>query len=244
MPPTRRGPARLLGLFRLWRADQRDGTARFTTAVAAIEVDRIERRVGAVEGRVVVDLGAGLGDYSRAFEARGGIAVPVDLSREHLTRAGDVPPRALVADAGRLPLRDGSAELVFSANLLEHVPAPAVVMDEIARVLSPGGTAYVTWTNWWSPWGGHAMTPYHLLGPTLGPRLYERRHGPPPTNRYGESLFYTHIGRTLRAARHHPDLELVLAQPRYWPSQRWILRIPVLRELLTWNCTMWLRRAA
>lgn len=244
MSPTRRGPARLLELFRLWRRDRRDGTARFTTAMAAIEVERIERRIGPLGGRVVVDLGAGRGVYSRTFDGRGATAVPVDLSRDHLVRSAEPLPRAVVADASRLPLRDGCADLVFSANLLEHVPAPAGVLDEIARVLAPGGSAYVTWTNWWSPWGGHAMTPYHLLGPALGPRLYERRHGPPATNRYGSSLFYTHIGRTLAAVRRHPGLELVLAQPRYWPSQRWILRVPGLRELLTWNCTLWLRRAA
>ena len=48
------------------------------------------------------------------------------------------------ADAGRLPILDGSIDFLISLELLEHVPEPAVVLREMARVLKPGGTVVIS----------------------------------------------------------------------------------------------------
>jgi SAM-dependent methyltransferase len=40
---------------------------------------------------------------------------------------------------GTLPLADGSADAVFSSQVLEHVAEPATYLAECARVLRPGG---------------------------------------------------------------------------------------------------------
>ena len=106
----------------------------------------------------------------------------------------------------------------------------------------PGGWAWVSWTNWYSPWGGHHMSPIHLLGPRLGTKVYFRFFGPPPKNVPGEGLFPTYVGRTLDLVRHHPGLVLDDAMPRYYPEMRWILRVPGLREVATWNCVLVLHR--
>jgi hypothetical protein len=37
-------------------------------------------------------------------------------------------------------------------------------------------------------------------------------------------------------AAHDAGLRLVRAVPRYYPSQRWILSVPGMREALAWNC--------
>jgi SAM-dependent methyltransferase len=155
---------------------------------------------------------------------------------------GPPPDGAVLADAGSLPLADASVDGVFCSNLLEHTPDAAPVLREIERVLRPGGWGYVSWTNWYSPWGGHDMTPYHYLGPRLGPRLYERRHGPPRKNAYGDGLWAAHIGATLRLVRHLPGLAIERVEPRYWPRLAFLCRIPLLRELVTWNCVIRLRR--
>lgn len=52
-------------------------------------------------------------------------------------RAG--PGVDLLADAHRLPLRDGSAGTVLLLDTLEHVQSPFVAVQEAARVLKPGG---------------------------------------------------------------------------------------------------------
>ncbi len=46
----------------------------------------------------------------------------------------------IVADIGKpLPLKDGVCEIVFLSNVLEHVPAPDLLINECHRVLKPGG---------------------------------------------------------------------------------------------------------
>jgi len=44
------------------------------------------------------------------------------------------------SDATRLPLADGSVDMLIVLEMLEHVPDPAAVVRELARVLAPGGT--------------------------------------------------------------------------------------------------------
>jgi SAM-dependent methyltransferase len=178
-------------LWRLFR-NERDDPEPFYSWLADELAAALERRHGPLAGRTVIDLGCGPGYYTAALRARGATVIPIDND------AGELPEAALLADAEALPLPDGAADAVVCSNLLEHTRDAEAVIREIERVLRPGGWAYLSWTNWYSPHGGHEMSPYHLLGPRLGPRLYERLHGPPRKNRYGEGLFPVHIGPTLR----------------------------------------------
>lgn len=55
----------------------------------------------------------------------------------------DVAPAAsvdLVGDARSMPLATGSVNVVLCTQVLEHIPEPVRVLDEIRRVLRPGGT--------------------------------------------------------------------------------------------------------
>lgn len=53
------------------------------------------------------------------------------------------PHTRLVADVQRLPVRDGSVDLIFATGLLEHVEDEKAVLQEMERVLRPGGLAHV-----------------------------------------------------------------------------------------------------
>lgn len=227
----------MLEKWRLFRREREDPVP-FYSLLAREAVAELDRRRGPLAGQVVVDLGCGPGFYTRAFRERGAEVVPVDNSRAEMALAGGPPEGALLADAGELPLADGSVDGAFCSNVLEHTPDAAPIVAEIARVLRPGGWAYVSWTNWYSPWGGHDMSPYHYLGPRLGPALYERRHGKPPKHAYGETLWACHVGPTLRLVGDRRELAIERAEPRYWPWAAPICRVPVLRELLTWNCVI------
>jgi hypothetical protein len=113
----------------------------------------------------------------------------------------------------------------------------------MVRVTRPGGLVYLSYTNWLSFWGGHETAPWHYFGGRYARRRYLRRHGHEPKNRYGESLFAVPVGAALRWARSQPDAEVLAAFPRYHPWwAHWLVTVPGLRELATWNLALVLRR--
>jgi SAM-dependent methyltransferase len=119
-----------------------------------------ERRIarlllGILPGDRVLDLACGPGNFTRDFaRAAGsdGLVVGLDASPTMLTRAvrdtdGEVaegaPGTAPVAfargDAGRLPFADGSFDAACCFAALHLFPDPEAALDELARVLAPGG---------------------------------------------------------------------------------------------------------
>lgn len=197
----------------------------------------------ALDGARVLDLGCGPGYFGRALARAGALVTGVDLDESGLAGPVAGAPPAGVADARRLPFASATFDGVFCSNMLEHTPDPGAVFDEIARVTRPDGWAWVSWTNWYSPWGGHGIAPLHFLGPRIGVRAWRRLFGEPQgPNLPFDGLWPTHIGQVLRIARSHPDLVLLDAVPRYYPSQRWLVKVPGLREVASWNCLLTLRR--
>jgi SAM-dependent methyltransferase len=194
-------------------------------------------------GARVLDLGCGVGAYAPLLENAGAVVVAADSDPAMVAEAATRTSQVVVADARRTPFDAASFDGVLCSNLLEHTPEPEAVVAEIERVLRPGGWAYVSWTNWLSPWGGHSIAPLHYLGPRLGLRLYRRLfEDPRDGNVPYVGVWPISIGAILRTVRKRPGLLLERAIPRYYPSQAWILRIPGLREVLTWNCVLLLRR--
>jgi len=150
-----------------------------------------------------------------------------------------------IGSALRLPLASGAVDVCFSSNVLEHVGDWRAMLAEMVRVTRPGGTVFVAFTNWLSPWGGHETSPWHYLGGEWAARYYQRRSGRPPRNRYGSSLYPVSVAAVLAWARSAEGMVVVDAVPRYLPGwTRLLLRIPLLREFLTWNLLLVLRRVA
>lgn len=48
----------------------------------------------------------------------------------------------MIADSEDLPLEDGSVDLILNQAMLEHVPRPEIVVQEMHRLLRPGGSAF------------------------------------------------------------------------------------------------------
>jgi SAM-dependent methyltransferase len=236
-----RGLARLRLLWRLFRAEWEDPEPFYRLLAEEVAED-LERRYGPLRAQTIVDLGCGAGFYTEALRRLGATVIPVDNDPSELLLIGKPPPGVVLADARDLPFDAESVDGVLCSNLLEHTPDADPVIREIERVLRPGGWGYISWTNWYSPWGGHAMTPYQYLGPRLGPRLYVALHGPPIKDPYGDGLWACHIGPTLRLVRARPGLAIERVEPRYWPRLAFITRVPIIREFVTWNCAIRVRK--
>jgi SAM-dependent methyltransferase len=63
----------------------------------------------------------------------------------------DVPPGIEThnADLGALPLPDGTADLIMSRSVFEHLTNPESVYRELSRVLRPGGRIVFLTANLW-----------------------------------------------------------------------------------------------
>lgn len=123
-----------------------------------VDYDRLDLR----PGDLLLDLGAGNGRH--AFEAarRGSRVVVFDYDAAELVEArdlmalmvtnGEAPEGGLGAgvngDAVRLPFPDNTFDRIIAAEVLEHVPDDCEAMDELARVLTPGGRLAATIPAW------------------------------------------------------------------------------------------------
>jgi SAM-dependent methyltransferase len=140
-------------------------------------------------------------------------------------------------------VRTAAVDVCYSSNVLEHVRSPWTMTAEMVRVTRPGGTIFLSFTPWLSPHGGHETAPWHYLGGHRARRRFHRLHGREPKNRFGESLFPVGVGAALRWARTCPDVDVVAAYPRYHPWwAAWVLAVPGLREVASWNLVVVMRR--
>src|ERR1700757_5112535 len=184
-PPA--GLRRSVRLFRLFRAEQSD-PEKFYASLAEDAVQQVAEHAE-LSGRTVVDVGGGGGWFTAAFRARGAHCYLFEPDPAELR----LPAGAVVADGYWLPVRDGGADVTFSSNVLEHVSDPMGLVEEMIRVTRPGGLVYLSFCNWYSPWGGHEMSPWHYLGSGYASRRYLRRHRRQPKHECGVNLFRVHV---------------------------------------------------
>lgn len=124
------------------------------------------------QGGTVLDVGCGAGDFLAVMQATGqwqviGLepnAEAARVAREHRglnVRVGQLPD-------GTLPAK--SFDVITLWHVLEHVPNPGEVMDEVRRLLSPRGVVVVAVplgdsveAQWFGPnWAGYDV-PRHLM---------------------------------------------------------------------------------
>lgn len=101
---------------------------------------------GVPHGAHVLDVGCGTGALSEAVLARDPAnLVGIDLSPAFVdharVRLGGPRARFEVASATAIPLPDASVDAAVSGLVLNFVPEPSQMLDEMRRVLAPGGLA-------------------------------------------------------------------------------------------------------
>ena len=88
-------------------------TYDYTRGASPTVVRALAKHLGPAEGRLLLDVGGGTGNYAQVFQARGFRVLVVDPEFEMIVHAARKvgPGRSAVADARSLPLPDASVDL-------------------------------------------------------------------------------------------------------------------------------------
>ncbi|TAN20619.1 MAG: methyltransferase domain-containing protein [Acidobacteria bacterium] len=113
--------------------------------------ERMFARIGFAPGDRVLDLGCGSGWATRlAAERVGpqGLAVGVDVSDAMIAQAADAESplhntRFVASPADHIPWSNNFFRSVFSVESFYYYPDPRAVLDELKRVLVPGGGLFL-----------------------------------------------------------------------------------------------------
>lgn len=239
--PWRADLRRSIRLFGDFRVEQTD-PGRFYSALAEDSVAQLSQHVP-LDGAVLLDVGGGPGYFRDAFQRAGATYLSLDADVGELAGLGEIAAGTVVGSGMNLPFADASVDVCYSSNVLEHVPEPWLMADEMLRVTRPGGVVFVSYTVWHGPWGGHETAPWHFLGGVRARRRYRRMHGHEPKNKFGESLFAVTVRDGVAWSRRQTAGDVLAVMPRYNPWwSHWLTRVPVLRELVTWNLVVVLRK--
>ncbi len=203
-----------------------------------LEYDAIVRRISRDRPGRLLDWGAGFGQVSALLHKSGVDVTAFDYQPDVVDR---VQPLArypeievhLSSDPRALPFAEASFDSVLSCGVLEHVLDPDASLDEIRRVLRPGGTFYVfKLPNRWSYLERVArLAGLYYHGAEPHERVYGKRETRELLERHGfrveelrraNMLPLTLSGRA--AAR--------LARP-LWALNRALARVPGLNLLAT-----------
>ena len=119
--------------------------------------------VGDVDGRSVLEIGCGVGEFTRLLAERGAAVTGADISPvavEQARREVAAFPNAsaVVADICALPFASASFQLVISLETIEHSLAPGQALSELVRVAKPGGRVIVSHPNYMGLIGLYRVT--------------------------------------------------------------------------------------
>lgn len=134
--------------------DAAPGTAEFYRAVEAHRYDEEFHIPEVAEftahaGERMLEIGGGLGTDGRQFARHGARYVDCDLSRTSLDlarrgfQAEGLAGRFAHGDAEHLPFAGETFDLVYSHGVLHHTPDTTRSIDEVWRLLKPGGKAII-----------------------------------------------------------------------------------------------------
>jgi SAM-dependent methyltransferase len=132
------------------------------------------------KGERVLEIGCGTGCDLLQFAKHGASAVGIDIVPEHIRlareRVGNLA-QVLQGDGTNIPFQDESFEYVYSHGVLHHLDRPRRMVEEIFRVLRPGGWfnvhVYALWSYWpillmlkhgwnWKLWIENTKDPVHI----------------------------------------------------------------------------------
>jgi SAM-dependent methyltransferase len=174
-------------------------------------------------GSRILEIGAGTGQQALALAQRGFDVVAIEMPASNYRDARIFS--VIDYDGRHLPVDDASTDIVFSSNVLEHVPDLHQMNNEIRRVLKPGGyCVHVMPTHSWRFWTTASAFPdAFLYAASLKWQLLPQRTNPSNMVRQLAVGWWSaakHLSRPFRQTRHGERGNIIsetwLFHPNWW----------------------------
>lgn len=115
----------------------------------SFEQEHILQLLNEVQGKKILDVGAGTGRISIPLSDLGGEVFALDSSEEMLKVLKRKKPHitTILGDAEHMPFKNNMFDIVLATFMIVHLKDPTRFFDEAYRVLKPGGQLVVTNIN-------------------------------------------------------------------------------------------------
>ena len=121
------------------------GQEKSQKALLTIEEKSLKPIIPNLKGKKVLDVGCGTGRWSKLFIQKGGDVLGIDTSKEMLKLAKKVKKlKTKYMDARNITLPANSFDFVFSSLMLTHLKDYKKAIEQMIKVLKPGGTLIVS----------------------------------------------------------------------------------------------------
>lgn len=203
-----------------------------------VDFNRLKTR----PGYRILDIGCGSGRHTcAAFQLEDVFAIGIDLNPQDLAEAKDRLKLhenlgehgggrwALSrASALALPFKPGIFDLIVCSEVLEHIPEDHLVMEEILRILKPGGNLVISVPRYWPEKICWRLSKEYAT--TLGGhiRIYKSKHLIDRIEQTGLKRWALHYAHSLHT-------------PFWWlkcligPSRKDSVAVNLYHRLLTWD---------
>ncbi|WP_435196944.1 class I SAM-dependent methyltransferase [Natronomonas sp. EA1] len=211
--------------FDAWATDGRDKgmeERHWHTAKHALA------RMPVEEGDTVLDLGTGSGYAPRALrETKGagrayGLDGSPEMARNATSYTDDPNVGFLVGDFDCLPFADDSVDHVFTMEAFYYASDPHHTLEEVARILRPGGTFYCAVNYYEENEASHAWQENISVEMTRWDREEYREA-------FREAGLYVAEQDTI------PDLDIEIPDESEFPTENWETREAMVDRYRTWG---------
>lgn len=157
--------------------------------------------------KLILDMGSGWGDFLYQLNANRVNAYGVEPSPElgYLSRKrfllNNMENKVIRAIGENLPFKENTFDFVFSHSVLEHVADPERCLEEMIRVLKPGGVCRLVVMNYLSFWDAHYKCFWFPFFPKRIARRYLKLRKRDPSFLM-KHITYTNYISTTRYIRH------------------------------------------
>ena len=170
-----------------------------------------------IEGAKILDLGCGRGEFLRGFIRSGLLGYGFDQSdsAKELCSEAEIKTGNLEK---KLPYEDNSFDYIYSKSVIEHFYYPEKLVEEIYRVLKPGGLV-ITMTPDWE---------------VIYQMFYEDyTHRTPFTRKSLINIFLIHGFKNVSCEKFR-QLPFLWKMPWLWP----------MTSLIAWFCPDWMKKSS